>query len=48
MELGYNEEPPSNPEEGKKHFRKYYNDELENNAELFPRHPFHTFKIIRG
>lgn len=48
MELGYNENPPEKPEEERKHYRKFFNDELENNKELFPKMPFHTVDIIRG
>jgi hypothetical protein len=48
MELGHNEDPPEKPEEDKKHYRKYFNDELENNKEIFPKMPFHTSNIIRG
>jgi len=32
----------------KKHYRKYYDDELENDKELFPKMPFHRFDIKRG
>ena len=31
-EVGYNEQPPEKPELNKKHYRKYYADELENNT----------------
>lgn len=32
----------------KKHYRKYYDDELENDKEIFPKMPFHHFDIKRG
>lgn len=32
----------------KKHYRKFHLDELENNKELFYRHPFTRSKIYRG
>ena len=31
-----------------KHYRSYYDDELENNKDLFPRMPFYSFDIWRG
>ena len=31
-----------------KHYRSYYDDELENNKELFSRMPFYSFDIWRG
>ena len=48
MELGHNEDPPENAEDDKKHYRKYFPDELENNKDIFPKHPFHKADIIRG
>ena len=33
----------------RKHYRQYYNDELENNKEIFPRpSPFNSYQIKRG
>lgn len=48
MELGHNEEPPAEPDQEKKHYRKYLSDELENNREIFAKMPFHTTNVIRG
>lgn len=31
-----------------KHYRKFYDDELENNTEIFNRQPFHKFTLTRG
>ena len=31
-----------------KHYRRFYEDELENIEEVMPRSPFQTFKILRG
>jgi hypothetical protein len=31
-----------------KHYRKYYEDELENNKDLFPSHVFERVDIVRG
>jgi hypothetical protein len=48
MELGYDEDPPADPELSKKHYRRYFADELENKKKIFPKKPFHTADIIRG
>ena len=48
MELGYNSTPPLNPEEDKKHYRRFYDDELENCKEIFSESPFDICDIIRG
>jgi hypothetical protein len=48
MELGHNETAPLNPEEDKKHYRRYYPDELENNTDIFKESPFYTTDIVRG
>jgi hypothetical protein len=42
--LGFN----SNHEEKKKHYRRYYPDELENVKEVMPKKPFHEEKVVRG
>jgi hypothetical protein len=43
--LGWDE----NSETKRKHYRQYYNDELENIKEIFPKKsPFTSFDIIRG
>ena len=52
MEVGYDGivgsgENSSKPL-GQKHYRKYYEDELENNKEIFKGSPFHTAPIYRG
>ena len=31
-----------------KHYRRFYEDELENDPEIFPKGIFHTENIIRG
>ena len=31
-----------------KHYRTFYDDELENNKEIFKRMPFYTFDVMRG
>ena len=49
MEVGYDGIVSENSEpSGMKHYRKYYEDELENNKELFKRSPFYTAPIFRG
>lgn len=48
MELGHNESPSEKPEDERKHYRKFFNDELENNKDIFPKMPFHTVDICRG
>jgi hypothetical protein len=47
-ELGFDTNPPDNVEEGNKHYRRFYDDELENVDEIFPKKAFHTVNIIRG
>lgn len=42
--LGYNQKH----DEKKKHYRRYYPDELENVKEVMPKKPFHEDKIWRG
>lgn len=42
--LGFNQ----NPEDKKKHYRRYFPDELENVKEVMPKLPFHEEKIMRG
>ena len=42
--LGFNEKP----EETKKHYRRYFPDELENVKEVMPKMPFHESIIFRG
>lgn len=42
--LGYNQ----TPEEKKRHYRRYYPDELENVKEVIPKLPFHTCIVKRG
>ena len=42
--LGYNETKTS----GKRHYRRYYPDELENIPKIFPRKPFHEEKVLRA
>ena len=45
MGLGWDEDKESN----KKHYRLYYNDELENIKDIFPKpSPFNTFELKRG
>ena len=45
MGLGWDETKDSN----RKHYRQFYNGELENDKEIFPRKsPFDTFEIKRG
>jgi hypothetical protein len=34
--------------ETNKHFRRFYDDELENNKEIFPEMPFSNIDIFRG
>lgn len=49
MEIGYNEEiPHENPKLGAKHYRRYYNDELENIKEIFKKPAFLNIDVIRG
>jgi hypothetical protein len=36
------------PADPMRHYRKMYNDELENNKEIFSRSPFHKFDIMRA
>ena len=42
--LGFN----NVPEDKKKHYRRYYPDELENVKEVIPKLPFTEIKVIRG
>ena len=44
IELGYNDEYT----DGRKHYRRFYDDELENDPEIFDKPTFHTFDIMRG
>lgn len=48
QEVGYDKDPPENPETGQKHYRRFYADELENIKEIFPKQAFHQVNIIRG
>jgi len=48
LEVGFDKEIPENPELGMKHYRRFYDDELENIPELFPKKAFHTVDIMRG
>lgn len=32
----------------KKHYRMFYDDELENNKDIFPKMPFHSVNVKRG
>ena len=42
--LGYDEQP----EDDRKHYRRFYPDELENCSELMPKSPFTEYPIKRG
>ena len=42
--LGYNATPTDN----RKHYRRYYPNELENISEVMPNKPFHEEAIMRG
>ena len=42
--LGFN----ATPEEKKRHYRRYFPDELENVKEVIPENPFHVCTIMRG
>ena len=44
QELGFNE----NKDAGKKHYRRYFPDELEEVSSIMPRKPFYEEKIYRG
>lgn len=44
MPLGHNK----TPEEGKKHYRKFYDDELENCVDIFKKKVFYDVHVIRG
>lgn len=44
MPIGYDK----SSEDGIKHYRRYYQDELENNKEIFPQMPFHCCDVMRG
>ena len=43
-ELGFNDEYT----DGRKHYRRFYDDELENDKDIFKKPTFHTFDIQRG
>ncbi len=46
--LGWDEDR-ENPTKHQKHYRLYYNDELENIKEIFPkRSPFNSYEITKG
>ena len=46
--LGWDEDR-QNPTKHKKHYRFYYNDELENIKEIFPKQsPFNSYNINKG
>jgi hypothetical protein len=42
--LGFDPEVDSK----KRHYRKFYPDELENNKDVIRRKPFHEYQIIKG
>lgn len=42
--LGYNEDK----NDGKRHYRRYYPDELEQVPDVIPRKPFHEERVFRG
>ena len=44
ISLGFNQ----NYDDNKKHYRRYYPDELENVKEVMPKKPFHEETVIRG
>jgi hypothetical protein len=44
ISLGYDKSANA----GVKHYRRFYQDELENNKEIFPTMPFHTCTVTRG
>lgn len=46
--VGYDKEVPEDPEAGMKHYRRFFDDELENVAEIFPKRPFLTVDVLRG
>ncbi len=48
FEVGFDKETPEKSGDGMKHYRRYYDDELENIPELFPKAAFHTVNIMRG
>jgi hypothetical protein len=47
-EVGFDKEAPETDDKRNKHYRRFYDDELENVKELFPKKAFHTSDIIRG
>lgn len=47
-EIGHDKQAPENPEVANKHYRRFYDDELENVKEIFKKKPFHTSDVIRG
>lgn len=48
MEIGYNPTPPTDLSLDKKHYRKFYDDELENCKDIFEESPFYTVNVVRG
>jgi hypothetical protein len=49
MGLGFDEEPNPPEDKKKKHYRRYYPDELENIKEIMPvPTPFDTYDVKRG
>lgn len=47
-EVGFDQDPPNDPALGNKHYRRFFEDELENVKEIFPKKAFHSCDIIRG
>lgn len=47
-EIGFDKVAPEKKEDGNKHFRRFYDDELENVKDIFPKKAFHTCDIVRG
>lgn len=47
-EVGYDKTVPETDEQRQKHYRRFYDDELENIKEIFPKSTFHSADIIRG
>jgi hypothetical protein len=46
--IGFDLIPPEDVSKGNKHYRRFYDDELENIQEIFPKKPFHQSDIYRG
>ena len=44
-EIGYDQNPPEDVSTGNKHYRKYFEDELENVKEIFAKKAFHQCNI---